>query len=354
MKAFSQLYQTLDQTTSTNAKVQAMASYFANASESDAAWAVYFLSGRRLKRLIGASLMRKWLVEVASMPEWLVEECYASVGDLAETIALLVAQHSEEQTALLSLTDQVHALKALAGLAEEEQQQTITSWWRESSYGPCFMINKLLTGGLRVGVSQLLVARAVAQHADLPRAVVLHRMMGEWTPDKAFWQALTSEDDGEVVVSRPYPFCLASPLEDKPQSLGDVQQWCAEWKWDGIRAQLIRRQGQTFLWSRGEELITERFPEISKASELLPDGTVIDGEILPWQETVLPFSELQRRIGRKKVGNKLLADVPCVLLAYDCMEHGGQDIRQKPLYERKQILQQLIKSEEGVFKYQSS
>lgn len=342
MKAFSQLYQTLDQTTSTNAKVQAMAEYFAAVNDSDAAWAVYFLSGRRLKRLITASVMRKWLVDEASLPEWLVEESYSSVGDLAETIALLVSQHSDDNTSLPMLSEQVAALKALARLTEEEQRIIITGWWQSSSYGPCFLLNKMLTGGLRVGVSQLLVARAIAQHADLPRAVILHRLMGEWTPDAAYWQSLISEDDGQAAISRPYPFCLASPLEDEPHTLGPATEWNAEWKWDGIRAQLIRREGETFLWSRGEELITTKFPEIATAAEQLPDGTVLDGEILPWKDGVLPFAELQRRIGRKTVGKKLLTEVPCILVAYDCIEHDNTDIREQPHHKRRATLESII------------
>jgi DNA ligase-1 len=359
MESFSQLYQTLDQTTSTNAKVQAMVDYFGDASDSDAAWAVYFLSGRRLKRLIGAATLRRWLAECSDLPEWLVEDCYTNVGDLAETIALLTDSFASSHTdtaessalkpvngnRLPSLTEQVAELQALAKLDEDEQKTRITGWWHTVGYGPCFLLNKLLTGGLRVGVSQLLLARAVAQHADLPRAVILHRLMGEWTPDQAFWQMLISADDGQSVVSRPYPFCLASPLEDEPESLGDIDQWIAEWKWDGIRAQLIRREAQTYLWSRGEELITDRFPEIKALAEQLPDGTVLDGEILPWNANgVMPFSELQRRIGRKTVGKKLLAEVPCIYLAYDCMEASGDDIREMPLSQRRQILEQIVES----------
>jgi DNA ligase-1 len=354
MQPFSNLYQTLDQTTSTNAKVQAMVDYFATASDSDAAWAVYFLSGRRLKRLIGASTLRRWLAERSALPDWLVEECYASVGDLAETIALLTgtfdtgaddeANAAQKQPVPLpGLSQQVAALQALSAADEQSQQQQISHWWQTFGYGPCFVLNKLLTGGLRVGVSQLLVARAVAIHADLPRSVILHRLMGEWTPDVGFWRMLISEDDGKAVLSRPYPFCLASPLEDEPDTLGEVTEWLAEWKWDGIRAQLIRRSGQTFLWSRGEELITARFPEILEVSNSLPDGTVLDGEILPWNDKgVMPFAELQRRIGRKTVGKKLLADVPCIFLAYDCMEHDGCDIREQPLYQRRDILTGIV------------
>ena len=343
MQAFSTLYQTLDQTTSTNAKVAAMVSYFDEASARDSAWAVYFLSGRRVKRLVGASLLRQWLKQECDLPEWLIEDTYASVGDLAETIALLIAEPGTA-TESLSLADWVEErLLSLRNLEAEQQRLHVIQWWHHQNYEQCYIINKLMTGALRVGVSQILLARAVATHADLPRALVLHRLMGEWTPDENFWHSLVSKDTGEMVPSRPYPFCLASPLESSAETLGAVADWTAEWKWDGIRAQLIRRQEETFLWSRGEELIGLRFPEVTEAAENLPDGTVMDGEILAWnQEGVMPFAELQRRIGRKTVGKKLLSEVPCLFLAYDLMECHGEDIRQKPLLERRDRLRSLI------------
>ncbi len=343
MQAFSALYQTLDQTTSTNAKVAAMVSYFDQASARDAAWAVYFLSGRRVKRLIGAAVLREWLKQESNLPEWLIEDTYASVGDLAETIALLIAEPGTA-TESLSLADWVEErLLALRQLDVEQQRLRVTQWWHQQNYEQCYIINKLMTGALRVGVSQILLARAVATHANLPRALVLHRLMGEWTPDESFWCSLVSKDSGDTVPSRPYPFCLASPLESEAETLGPVEEWITEWKWDGIRAQLIRRQGETYLWSRGEELIGPRFPEVVDAAEHLPDGTVLDGEILAWNhDGVMPFSGLQRRIGRKSVGKKLLNEVPCLFLAYDLMEWQGQDIREFALTERRDKLESLI------------
>jgi len=343
MHSFSRLYQTLDQTTSTNTKVGAMVQYFDDANASDCAWAAYFLSGRRLKRLIGAATLRQWLRNECDLPEWLIDDTYASVGDLAETIALLLAS-PDETTETQSLTSWLEdQLLPLREQSAEVQELNVCRWWKTQNYEQCFIINKLLTGALRVGVSQILLARAVAQHADLPRALVLHRLMGEWSPNAAFWQQLVSKDTGETVPSRPYPFCLASPLEATPDSLGETKHWIAEWKWDGIRAQLIRRQGKTYLWSRGEELIGPRFPEVSNASTDLPDGTVLDGEILPWNEQgVMPFAQLQRRIGRKTVGKKLLADVPCLFLGYDMMEADGQDIRTQPFHERRAQIEQCI------------
>ena len=343
MQAFSSLYQTLDQTTSTNTKVASMVQYFDTASARDAAWAVYFLSGRRLKRLVGASLLRQWLKDSSELPEWLIEDTYASVGDLAETIALLLAPPGNA-TLTLSLADWVEQqLLPLRGQDPTMQENIIRQWWQTLNYEQCYIVTKLLTGSLRVGVSQILLARAVAQHSNLPRALILHRLMGEWTPDESFWQQLVSPDEGDAITSRPYPFCLASPLEAEPDTLGDSTQWLAEWKWDGIRAQLIRRAGETWLWSRGEELIGQRFPEIEAAASALPDGSVLDGEILPWDdEGVMPFAQLQRRIGRKTVGKKLLSEVPCIFLSYDIMEVDGSDIRALPFAQRRSSLQKLV------------
>ena len=343
MQLFSSLYQTLDQTTSTNTKVASMVQYFDTASARDAAWAVYFLSGRRLKRLVGASLLRQWLKDSSDLPEWLIEDTYASVGDLAETIALLLAPPGNA-TLTLSLADWVEQqLLPLRGQDQTMQENIIRQWWQTLNYEQCYIVTKLLTGSLRVGVSQILLARAVAQHSNLPRALILHRLMGEWTPDKSFWQQLVSPDEGDAITSRPYPFCLASPLEAEPDTLGDSTQWLAEWKWDGIRAQLIRRAGETWLWSRGEELIGQRFPEIEAAASALPDGSVLDGEILPWDdEGVMPFAQLQRRIGRKTVGKKLLSEVPCIFLGYDIMEVDGGDIRALPFAQRRSRLQKLV------------
>lgn len=342
MRRFSRLYRTLDGTTSTNAKVAAMVSYFRDAEPADAAWAVHFLSGRRLKRLVGGARLRRMLVGAAGYPEWLVLASYAEVGDLAETVALLLDPEDAGEVAVPGLAALVEdELLALGRCEEDEQQRRIVAWWRRLGRAERFVFTKLLTGALRVGVSQLLVARALAAAFELPRSTIQHRLMGDWQPTAEFFQALTAPDDGAVALSRPYPFFLASPLEKAPETLGPPASWLAEWKWDGIRAQLIRRAGQTFLWSRGEELITERFPEVGELAEALPDGTVLDGELLAWRDGVLPFAALQRRLGRKRVGPKLLAEVPVRLLAYDCLEFGGRDIRSAAQAVRRATLENL-------------
>lgn len=356
MHSFIALFHTLDQTNSTRAKVAALVAYFRKVPPEDLAWATFFLSGRRLKRLVSARALREWLVAASQLPEWLVEDTYASVGDLAETIALLVADGNDQRAFVaVSLSEFVTGqLQPLGGMDEQEQREHVTGWWQALGYGACFVVNKLMTGALRVGVSQTLVARALAEVANLPKPVILHRLMGHWTPDAAFARNLLAVDDGAADLSRPYPYCLASPLEPQPGELspveveallGDVDHWQAEWKWDGIRSQLIRRAGQTFLWSRGEELIGEQFPEIVTSAEALADGTVIDGELLAWADDApMPFSALQRRLGRKKPGKKTLSDYPVVMRVYDLLEWCGDDVRDKPLHWRRQQLTALADS----------
>jgi DNA ligase-1 len=342
MRAFAALFAELDETTRTGEKVAAMVRYFRAADPADAAWAVYFLTGRKPRQVVPTKLLRRWAADLAGVPDWLFEESYHAVADLAETLALLVPPPTAADDRPLARWVEDDLLP-LRGKPEAEQRRAIERAWGVFAATERFVWNKLLTGQLRVGVSQLLVVRALAEVAGLEPAAVSHRLMGEWQPTPEFFRSLVG-DDGGSDPSRPYPFFLASPLDD-PAELGDVTEWAAEWKWDGIRAQLVRRAGQTFLWSRGEELVTDRYPEVAAAAEGLPDGTVIDGELLPWgPQGVRPFADLQKRIGRKTVGKKLLAQVPVVLLAYDLLEWQGVDVRGKSWDERRQLLEGVVAS----------
>jgi DNA ligase-1 len=340
MRAFSELFAALDSTTSTLAKIAAMKRYLADAPAADAAWAVHFLSGGRLKRLIGAAQLRQWLHESADLPQWLVEESYSAVGDLAETVALLVPSADAPGTEA-SLAEWVEGrLLPLQDADPEERRARITAWWLKLPPDQVFLLTKLMTGAFRVGVSQTLLARAVAELADVPKAVILHRLMGHWRPSAASWTALLDPAGADEDRSRPYPFFLASPLAGEASELGDPGDWLAEWKWDGIRAQLVVRT-EPFVWTRGEELVTRRYPEVAAAAADLEDGCVLDGELLAWRDGVLPFAELQRRIGRKSVGKKLLDEVPVIFMAYDLLERGGRDLRAEPLSVRRAALTEL-------------
>ncbi|HEX3149757.1 MAG TPA: ATP-dependent DNA ligase [Gemmataceae bacterium] len=341
MKAFADLYAAIDATTKTTAKVEAMVHYFETASAADAAWAVYFLSGRKPRQAVPTRKLQEWAAEIAGIPNWLFEESRSVVGDLAESIALVLpAPKYQGDRPLAEWVGEV--LLTLREADEQPQKAEVLAAWASMDYQQAFVWNKLITGAFRVGVSQLLVTRALSRVSGVPAEVIAHRLMGEWQPTPAFFAALIARDAGDADISKPYPFCLAHALDCSPADLGDIGEWQAEWKWDGIRSQLIRRAGQTFVWSRGEELVTERYPELKALGELLPDGTVIDGEILPWKAgRVLPFGELQRRIGRKTIGKKLLEEVPVALMGYDLIEWQGRDVRQEPMTWRREQLEQL-------------
>ncbi|HYC30972.1 MAG TPA: ATP-dependent DNA ligase [Gemmatimonadales bacterium] len=342
MRAFARLYAALDETTSTSAKVAALVDYFRAAPPADAAWAIHFLSGRRPKRLVASADLRAWAAAEAALPDWLFEESYQAVGDLAETITLLLPDGGASSD--LPLAHWVEArLLPLRGQDRDVQRAEMVRAWRELGRAERYVWNKLITGSFRVGASARLVERALAVASAIDEGVIAHRLMGGWEPTPEFYARLMAPDTRDADISRPYPFYLASPLEEPPEVLGDPGLWGIEWKWDGIRAQLIRRAGRTFLWSRGEELLSGRFPEVEDAATLLPEGTVLDGELLPWAgEAPLPFAQMQRRIGRKTLGRRILEEVPVVLVAYDLLEEGGEDLRSLPFSERRARLAALL------------
>jgi DNA ligase 1 len=352
VREFAALYDAIDSTTSTNAKVAAMASYFSQAPRADAAWAVFFLTGRRLKRLLQYGLIHEWTMAATGLESWLVEECYAVVGDGAETAALVLDQLPTRPEAPLPLArwveDRILKLREMSPAAQQDQ---VTSWWRALDRLERFILLKLLTGEFRVGVSQTLVVRALAQVASLEPPIVAARLMGDWTPSAEWFERLVSAEQTDDDRSRPYPFCLAAQLDVDIAALGDRDRWQVEWKWDGIRAQLIRRGDAVHLWSRGEELITHRFPEIAAAATHLPDGTVLDGEVLAFAgDRPLPFSALQQRIGRQKQVAQMARAVPVVFMTYDLLEEHGVDVRQRPQRERRASLERLLPPAGGVLR----
>jgi DNA ligase-1 len=342
MKAFATLYARLDATNKTNEKLAALRGYFEQAAPADAAWAIYVLSGRKLKRLVTFPALRDWAAEAAGVPTWLFDEALHAVGDLAETIALILPAPTEASPLALHVWIEQH-LARLPTLDDDGKRRLLRDAWNAMDSGQRLVWNKMITGSLRVGVSQQLVVRALAEASGHDAATIAHRLMGDWTPSAGFYEAVVGKDSAFADIGRPYPFFLAHPLDGAPEALGSLADWQVEWKWDGIRAQLIRRAGEVFIWTRGEDLATERFPEVRAEAELLPDGVALDGEILAWQgDAVLPFASLQRRIGRKQLGRKLLEEVPVCFLAFDLLEEAGQDIRALPLKERRRRLEGLL------------
>ncbi len=340
MQRFATLFAALDGTTRTSARLAALTAYFRTAPEADRLHAVALLSGRRPRRAASSTELRLWAAEAAGLPPWLFEESYALVGDLAETIALVLPPATAAAPQDLAAT--VTALSRLAGQPAEARKAAVLGFWARLGRDERFLFNKLITGGFRMGVAQGLMLRALSEATGVEAATLAHRLAGDWRPETASFASLVAGEEGPS--ARPYPFALASPLDAAPDDgLGPPGDWLAEWKWDGIRGQLIARPGHFALWSRGEELLTDRFPEFAPLADFLPAGTVIDGEILAFRDGApLPFAALQTRIGRKTVSKRHLAEAPAHLLAYDLLEAAGEDIRAEPLTARRARLDRLL------------
>ncbi|MGY0634993.1 ATP-dependent DNA ligase [Luteimonas sp. A478] len=350
MRRFAALYERLDRSTGTTDKRRALIDYFRDAPPRDAAWALWLLAGGKVggarKKIAGTGELRAWIGEETGTPDWLVEACHHQVGDLAETLALLLDDPPGDAMADVGLADWIEQrLTPVANADPDVRRTVVVDAWRSLAFRERLVFNKLLTGALRVGVSQGLVQRALAEMSGVEIALIAQRMLGRWTPSEAFLQGLLSPQAQAGDAALPYPFFLASPLEGAPDALGAVGDWLLEWKWDGIRLQLIRRSGEVALWSRGEERMDGRFPEIEAVAELLPRDCVIDGELLAWQPgeaMPMPFSALQTRIQRLKPGPKSLAAAPARVLAYDLLELEGEDLRARPLRERRSMLAELV------------
>jgi DNA ligase-1 len=350
MRLFAQLYAELDARTATLDKVAALRRYLAAAPPADAAWAVYFLAGGKPRQSVPGALLRATACTLAGIPDWLFEESYQAVGDLAETISLVLPPPASREGEDVGLAEWVETrLLPLRGQPPQAQAQCLAQWWGTLETAERFLLCKLIGGSFRVGVSKLLVQRALAEHAGLDPKLMAQRMIGytdaRQPPGVARFLALLAPDDAATAPGdsgQPYPFFLAHALEDAPATLGVPADWIVEWKYDGIRAQVVRRAGQCWIWSRGEELVTERFPEVVALAQALPDGTVVDGEILAWQDgRPAPFALLQQRLNRKTLPRKLLQEAPVTLLAYDLLEEGGRDLRSEPLLLRRERLEGL-------------
>ncbi|MBC3197390.1 ATP-dependent DNA ligase [Pseudomonas poae] len=352
MKAFAELYANLDATTSSNAKLAALQAYFLQAPPEDAAWAVYFLSGGRPRQLVPTRLLRDMATQASGIEAWLFEESYQSVGDLAETISLLLPEstYTSEDGLAVWLEEK---LLPLRGLSPLDLAERLPALWAQLDQPSLMVCIKLITGSFRVGVSKLLVTRALAAMADLDSKRVAQRLVGYTDlsnrPTAEGYLKLIAPESTDEHAQRggqPYPFFLAhglsQPVEQFDTLLGAPTDWQVEWKWDGIRAQLVKREGRLWIWSRGEELVTERFPELHSLVSGLPDGTVIDGEIVVWNGAVQPFALLQQRIGRKTLSKKVLEDAPVAVLAYDLLEYQGEDWRNHVQAERRAQLEQVI------------
>lgn len=343
MQAFATLYRELESSASTRRKRELLEAYFRTESGADAAWALHFLLGRKLGRIAGSGELRAWVAEASGLEPWLVEDSYAHVGDLAETLALLLPE-PDRDAAERGLAEWVEAhLLPLRGAEADTRRTALLQAWRQLPEAQRLVFNKLLTGALRIGVSAGLVQQALARIAGVEPSRIAQRLLGEWTPAPNLLARVLAPEDADAGRVAIQPFQLASPLEDSPESLGPVEDWLLEWKWDGIRIQLLREDSGVVLWSRGEERMDGRFPEIESAALTLPPGTLLDGELLAWGgDAPLPFVQLQKRINRLKPSARLLADVPLRVLAYDVLFAGSEDLRAQPLQQRRARLRHLL------------
>ena len=344
LSLFARLIDELNASTKTNDKLQSLVNYFGNGPLNDKVWVIAIFSGRRPKRIVSSSLLQNWCCELKGLPEWLFAESYHSVGDLAETISLLLPDAKDEIEGE-NLSWYLEQFISLEKQSEDIKKKFIVNNWEKMSRGEMFVFNKLITGNFRIGVSQKMMVNALSKLINISASVIAHRISGNWDPVTTSFEELMSVESSAADISKPYPFYLAYALEEDPVVLGNSEDWQAEWKWDGIRGQIIKRNNELFVWSRGEELMTDKFPEYAILKDLLPDGVVLDGEIIPSKNgKPLPFSVLQTRIGRKNIAKKQLIEAPISFFVYDILEFNGEDIRGKSLNERRSILQSITAS----------
>ncbi|MEL6122339.1 MAG: ATP-dependent DNA ligase [Bacteroidota bacterium] len=341
MKRFTQLYKEIDASTKTNVKLGALVDYLQNAPEEDRLWAIALFTHRRPKRTIKTNLLRAWAAEAAGLSTWLFEESYHVVGDLAETISLILPDPSQQLE--YSLSEWIGQIMDQKDRDEADKRSFVLDAWAGLNKDERFLFNKLITGGFRIGVSQKMITKAISRVINEDENKVAHRLMGDWSPTTTTYHDLLVDTDWSTDHSKPYPFYLAYALEEDVATLGDPRAWQAEWKWDGIRSQLIRRKNELFLWSRGEELVTDKYPEFNSLQEIDTPDFVIDGELLVWKDgAIQPFGDLQKRIGRKTVGKKILKDYPVAIYAYDLLEYDGVDLREHSMERRREVLNSVI------------
>lgn len=341
MKHFAELISTLESTNKTNAKIDAMVHYLNTAPENDKLWFLALFTGKRPKRPVNTNLLKQWALEIIQLPEWLFLESYSSVGDLGETLSLILPPPENDIQKSLSqwMTELIH----LKDQTDEEKKRYVTESWNGLDYTERFIFNKLIGGSFRIGVSKKLLITALSKYSDIDSSQLMHSIMGKWNVDEMNFDDLITGTNINPDNSKPYPFCLAYPLEKETQELGKPEEWQAEYKWDGIRGQLIKRNTEIFIWSRGEELVTPQFPELVTALEHIPGNFVLDGEILAVNDDeVLNFNELQKRLNRKTITPKMLREIPVKVFVYDILEFDDEDLREKPLSERRKILENLV------------
>ena len=345
MKHFAELILALESSNKTTAKIDAMVHYLQTADEKDKLWFLALFTGKRPKRPVNSNFLKLWALEIIQLPEWLFLESYSSVGDLGETLSLILP--APENNIDKSLNQWITELIDLKDKTDAEKKEYVLTSWNGLDYTERFIFNKLIGGSFRVGVSKKLLINALAKYSGIETSQLMHSIMGKWAIEEVNFEDLIQGTNINPDNSKPYPFCLAYPLEKKPEELGEVEEWQVEYKWDGIRGQFIKRNNEVFIWSRGEELVNAQFPELVAAFEKMEGNFVLDGEILAVADNeVLNFNELQKRLNRKTISAKMMKEIPINTFVYDILEYESEDLREKPLVERRLLLEKLIESSE--------
>ncbi|WP_209389328.1 ATP-dependent DNA ligase [Chryseobacterium sp. RR2-3-20] len=344
MKHFAELINALESTNKTNAKIDAIVDYLERAPDEDKVWFIALFTGKRPKRNVNTNFMKDWALEITQLPFWLFQESYSSVGDLGETLSLILPPPEEQIDK--SLSDWMKEIIGLKNKTEAEKKDFVLNSWNGLDYTERLIFNKLLGGSFRIGVSDKTLINALTKFSNQESSALTHSLMGKWEPETTSFQSLISAEHINPDNSKPYPFCLAYPLEKDLDDLGKPEEWQIEYKWDGIRGQIIRRNNEVFIWSRGEELVTEQFPEIKEVVQNMKGNFVLDGEILAVKDQqVLNSNELQKRLNRKTLTKKMLADIPIQVFVYDLLELEGNDLREKPISARRAMLEELLRNE---------
>lgn len=344
MKHFAELINALESTNKTNAKIDAIIDYLERAPDEDKLWFIALFTGKRPKRNVNTNYMKEWALEITKLPFWLFQESYSSVGDLGETLSLILPPPTKKIEK--SLSEWMNDIIDLKNKTDVEKKEFVLNSWNGLDYTERLIFNKLLGGSFRIGVSDKTLINALTKFSGQEASALTHSLMGKWQPDEISFKELISAEKINPDNSKPYPFCLAYPLEKELNELGTPEEWQIEYKWDGIRGQIIRRNDEVFIWSRGEELITEQFPEIKETVQNMKGNFVVDGEILAVKDgKVLNFNELQKRLNRKTLTKKMLSEIPIEVFTYDLLELENNDLREKSIASRRAMLEELLLNE---------
>lgn len=347
MKRFAELCAILESTANAREKMAALTVYFQDAPPPDAIWAIRLLLGWKPSRIATSQTLRRWARECVQFPDWLFEESCAAVGNLLETLALLIPLPDTPGDVPLHVRMQ-RDLLPLRDLTENEQRAAVSAAWTQMDAQQRFVWNTLLTGGFRPHVSEKTLIRALSAWRGLPTTVLACRLKQEWEPTVAGYRALFSHDIAALDSSQLYPFQRWYEEPPARGASGAIGDWRIDWHRNGMRAQLIKRGSSVFLWSDDHVIVNDTFPEICEAMAAMTDGTVLDGVITAWSaDGPLHRAELERRMKRKRLTKKFKHEVPVRYWVYDLLEIQGEDVRTQPFRQRIHQAAGIIPTEVG-------